>query len=208
MQRLQGWRLELARAGRHDPKLEWLNPAPSSLALGGQMFEQIIGQTPPIDAIFFCDDDLAQGALLAAARQHIEVPRQVAIAGFNDLTGSDQMIPPLTTVHTPRSEISAEAAAMLLKLMRGERCNRRRSTLDIRSRCVRAPEHRFRDRPWERSLRDPTAEATPPQPSPRRDRTATGSADFAACVPCARRPAPGQAARARIATRPRSGSDE
>lgn len=120
MQRLQGWRLELARAGRHDPKLEWLNPAPSSLGLGGQMFEQIAGQTPPIDAIFFCNDDLAQGALLAAARLHIAVPQRLAIAGFNDLTGSDQMIPPLTTVHTPRSEIGSEAAAMLLKLMRGE----------------------------------------------------------------------------------------
>jgi LacI family gluconate utilization system Gnt-I transcriptional repressor len=120
MQRLQGWRQELARAGRYDPKLEWLNPAPSSLALGGQMFEQIVGQTPPIDAIFFCNDDLAQGALLAAARRRIDVPKRVAIAGFNDLTGSDQMIPPLTTVRTPRSRIGAEAAAMLLKLMRGE----------------------------------------------------------------------------------------
>jgi DNA-binding LacI/PurR family transcriptional regulator len=62
----------------------------------------------------------AQGALLTAARKGIDVPKRIAIAGFNDLTGSDQMIPPLTTVHTPRSEIGAEAAAMLLKLMRGE----------------------------------------------------------------------------------------
>jgi LacI family gluconate utilization system Gnt-I transcriptional repressor len=43
----------------------------------------------------------------------------VAIAGFNDLTGSDQMIPPLTTVRTPRREIGAAAAAMLLDLIHG-----------------------------------------------------------------------------------------
>ncbi len=119
MQRLNGWRTTLAAGGLHAPTLEWLNPAPSSLALGAQMFEQIIGQSPRVDAIFFCNDDLAQGALLAAARRGVSVPGRIAIAGFNDLTGSDQMTPPLTTVHTPRREIGAEGAAMLLALMRG-----------------------------------------------------------------------------------------
>ena len=103
-----------------DPTLEWMNPAPSSMALGGLMFEQIMGQTPPIDAIFFCNDDLAQGALLAANRMKIPVPQRVAIVGFNDLRGSDLMLPPLTTVHTPLTRIGEESAAMLLKLMRQE----------------------------------------------------------------------------------------
>lgn len=120
MQRLDGWRRELEAAELYDAKLEWLNPAPSSLTLGGQMFEQIVAQTPPVDAIFFCNDDLAQGALLMAARQGIGVPKRVAIAGFNDLTGSDQMNPPLTTVRTPRGKLGEAAAAMLLALMRGE----------------------------------------------------------------------------------------
>jgi len=132
LQRLAGWRRELAAQGLHSPTLEWLNPAPSSLALGAQMFEQIVGQSPPVDAIFFCNDDLAQGALLAAARRGIAVPARVAIAGFNDLTGSDQMIPPLTTVHTPRSEIGAEGAKMLLALMRGEAVAQPRVDLGFR----------------------------------------------------------------------------
>lgn len=120
LQRLEGWRRTLAEAGLHTPTLEWLNPAPSSLALGGTMFEQILGQTPAVDAVFFCNDDLAQGALLAALRLGVPVPGRIAVAGFNDLTGSDQMQPPLTTVRTPRGEIGRAAAAMLLKLMRGE----------------------------------------------------------------------------------------
>ena len=107
-------------AGLHSPTLEWLNPAPSSLALGATMFEQIVSQAPPVDAVFFCNDDLAQGALLAALRMGIPVPQRVAVAGFNDLTGSDQMLPPLTTVRTPREEIGVAAADMLLALMRGE----------------------------------------------------------------------------------------
>jgi LacI family transcriptional regulator, gluconate utilization system Gnt-I transcriptional repressor len=120
LQRLQGWREAMAAAGLHRPTLEWLNPAPSSLALGGLMFEQILGQTPAVDAVFFCNDDLAQGALLAAQRLAVAVPGRIAVAGFNDLTGSEQMVPPLTTVRTPRADIGREAAAMLLALMRGE----------------------------------------------------------------------------------------
>jgi LacI family gluconate utilization system Gnt-I transcriptional repressor len=119
LQRLDGWRGELVARGLHAAALEWLNPAPSSIALGAQMFEQIVGGSPPVDAVFFCNDDLAQGALLAAARRGIAVPGQVAVVGFNDLTGSDQMIPPLTTVRTPRGEIGAAAAAMLLARVHG-----------------------------------------------------------------------------------------
>ncbi len=124
LQRLDGWRRALTAAGLHDARLEWSNPAPSSLALGGRMFEQIIGVKPAVDAIFFCNDDLAQGALLAALRHRIAVPKRVAIAGFNDLTGSDQMLPPLTTVRTPRAAMGHEAATMLLALMRGEAVRR------------------------------------------------------------------------------------
>lgn len=120
MQRLDGWREAMQAAGLYDARLEWLNPAPSSLALGGRLFEQIVAQVPPVDAVFFCNDDLAQGALLAAARMGIAVPSQVAVAGFNDLTGSDLTLPPLTTVRTPRAEIGRAASEMLLKLMRGE----------------------------------------------------------------------------------------
>ncbi len=120
LQRLEGWRRETRAAGLHTATLEWLNPVPSSISLGGTMFEQIVQQTPPVDAVFFCNDDLAQGALLAALRLGITVPQRVAVAGFNDLTGSDQMVPPLTTVRTPRAEIGTEAARMLLALMRGE----------------------------------------------------------------------------------------
>lgn len=118
--RLAGWRAELEAAGLYEPTLEWLNPAPSSPALGSRMFEQIISVKPAVDAIFFNNDDLAQGALLAALRLRVPVPKRVAVVGFNDLVGSDQTVPPLTTVRTPRAEIGDAAARMLLQLMRGQ----------------------------------------------------------------------------------------
>jgi LacI family transcriptional regulator, gluconate utilization system Gnt-I transcriptional repressor len=120
MQRAEGYRRCLREAGLYDPKLELLNPERSSLGLGGQLFEHMLKTYPDVDAIFFCNDDLAQGGLLAALRLGVKVPDTIAVAGFNDLNGSDQMLPPLTTVHTPRTEIGEQAARMLLQLMRRE----------------------------------------------------------------------------------------
>jgi LacI family transcriptional regulator, gluconate utilization system Gnt-I transcriptional repressor len=120
LQRLDGWRAVLQAQGLYEPVLEWRDPAPSSQALGARLFDQITATRPAVDAIFFCNDDLAQGALLAAARARIAVPKRVAVAGFNDLTGSDQTLPTLTTVRTPRAAVGTAAAGMLLQLMRGQ----------------------------------------------------------------------------------------
>ncbi len=120
MQRAEGYRRCLGEAGVYDADLEWLNPDSSSIGLGGHLFEEVLRRRPDVDAIFFCNDDLAQGGLLAALRLGVAVPARVAVAGFNDLTGSDQMLPPLTTVRTPRIEIGECAAQMLLRLMKRE----------------------------------------------------------------------------------------
>ena len=120
LQRLTGYRQVMQAAGLYDARLEILNTAGSSLALGAQLFEQIVRTQPAVDAIFFCNDDIAQGALLAATRLGIQVPGQIAIAGFNDLPGSAQMVPPLTTIRTPLRQIGTQAASMLLQLIRGE----------------------------------------------------------------------------------------
>ena len=119
LQRADGYRHALQQAGCHRPELEFLRAEPSSIALGARMLEDIMALPQPPEAIFFCNDDLAQGALLAALRLGIPVPRTVAIAGFNDLPGSDQMVPTLTSLRTPRGEIGSRAAAMLLRLMQG-----------------------------------------------------------------------------------------
>jgi len=120
MQRLDGWRKALKAAKLYDKALTYTNKSASSMALGGLMLEHILKNDPQVDAIFFCNDDLAQGALLATQRLKIKVPQQLAIAGFNDLTGSDLIGPGLTTIRTPRAEIGQAAAQMLLALMRQE----------------------------------------------------------------------------------------
>lgn len=120
MQRAAGWRTELEQQGLYSPELEILSPLPTSMALGAELLAQALQRSPDIDALFFCNDDIAQGALLEALRRGIPVPERVAIVGFNDLPGSDQMLPPLTTVRTPRGTIGAESAHMLLALIQGK----------------------------------------------------------------------------------------
>lgn len=120
MQRAEGYRRCLRAAGRYDPRLELLSPQPSSMRLGGELLQELLRTRPDVDAVFFCNDDLAQGGLLAAQRLGIAVPGQIAMAGFNDLAGSDQMPPPLTTVRTPRAAMGEAGARMLLTLMRGD----------------------------------------------------------------------------------------
>ncbi|MDO5693104.1 MAG: LacI family DNA-binding transcriptional regulator [Pseudomonadota bacterium] len=120
LQRREGWRQALAEAGVSSAGLSFEDARPSSMALGAEWLERIAGQHPGVDAIFFCNDDLAQGALLAARRLDIAVPKRLAVAGFNDLAGGDQFWPPLTTVRTPRRAIGETAATMLVQAMRGQ----------------------------------------------------------------------------------------
>ena len=120
LQRAAGWRSVLEQQGLYEPSLELLKPQPTSMALGAELLTQALQRHPDLDALFFCNDDIAQGALLEALRRGIPVPQRLAIAGFNDLPGSDQMLPPLTTVRTPRGAIGAESARMLLALIQGQ----------------------------------------------------------------------------------------
>jgi LacI family gluconate utilization system Gnt-I transcriptional repressor len=119
--RNRGYRDTLIRAGAYDSNRELLVPEPSSIGLGGVLLERMLQQAPDCDAIFFCNDDLAQGALFACQRMRIEVPSRLAIAGFNDLPASAHIVPSLTTVATPRFDVGVKSAQMLLGLIEGQK---------------------------------------------------------------------------------------
>ncbi|WP_247876287.1 LacI family DNA-binding transcriptional regulator [Azospirillum brasilense] len=113
-QRCDGWRQALRDAGRHDPALELMVPDATSVALGAELLKRALATHPDTDALFLCNDDLAQGALFQCARLGIPVPERLAVAGFNDLAGAAWTVPPLTTVATPRRAIGVEAARLLI----------------------------------------------------------------------------------------------
>lgn len=120
LQRAEGFRQALGEAGLYDPALELLVPQPSSIGLGGELFGQLLARHGDIDGIFFCNDDLAHGAIFQAQRQGIRVPEQVAMVGFNDLPASAHMVPRLTSIRTPLAAVGRHAAQALLDLLDGK----------------------------------------------------------------------------------------
>ncbi|MEG2046195.1 MAG: LacI family DNA-binding transcriptional regulator [Comamonas sp.] len=120
LQRAAGWRATLQQAGLYDRALEIMWPEPTSMAMGAELLKATLAMDATVDAIFFCNDDIAQGAAMEALRLGLDVPGRLAIVGFNDLPGSDQMIPPLTTIRSPRAQIGAESAQLLLQLLQGK----------------------------------------------------------------------------------------
>lgn len=119
LQRGQGFRRVLQEAGVDDPELQVMSPLPSSIGLGSELFMQLMERHPDVDGVFFCNDDLAQGAALEALRHGIAIPQRVSLIGFNDLPGSAHMVPRLTSIRTPREEVGQRAAQLLLGLIDG-----------------------------------------------------------------------------------------
>lgn len=120
IKRAEGYRAALREAGLYDPVREVLVPDPSTLALGAELVGRLLAGAPDCDAVFCCNDDLAHGAIFQCQRRGIQVPRQLAICGFNDLPASAWMNPSVTTVATPRYRIGYEAASMLKRVINGE----------------------------------------------------------------------------------------
>lgn len=71
-------------------------------------------------AIFAGSDLQALGVLEAARLQHVRVPSQLSLVGFDDLPLSTWTSPPLTTVRQPLAEMAATAVALVLSLGRDE----------------------------------------------------------------------------------------
>jgi LacI family transcriptional regulator len=65
-------------------------------------------------AIFASNDDMAAAVVSVAHRRHLDVPSELAVAGFDDTTLANTLWPPLTTVHQPVRALAAEALSLLI----------------------------------------------------------------------------------------------
>ena len=111
--RLAGYRDGLERAG--------LKEAPAYMVQGRFSFESGVGAMRQLlalrhrpTAVFAADDDMAIGAIWAAAEAGVSVPRDISICGFDDTMIATQVWPPLTTIHQPVREMGRRATQELL----------------------------------------------------------------------------------------------
>jgi LacI family transcriptional regulator len=72
-------------------------------------------------AIFASNDDMAAATVSVAHRRGLDVPRDIAIAGFDDVPLATTVWPELTTVRQPIADMSREAVRLLIEQIRGRR---------------------------------------------------------------------------------------
>ncbi|KAA0072141.1 LacI family DNA-binding transcriptional regulator [Rhodanobacter sp. T12-5] len=111
--RLAGYRDGLAHAGlKEDPA--YMVQGRFSFESGVAAMRQLLALPLRPTAVFAGDDDMAVGAIWAAAEAGVSIPREISICGFDDTTIATQVWPPLTTVHQPVREMGRRATQELL----------------------------------------------------------------------------------------------
>lgn len=112
--RARGWHALLAQAGiraRADRPGDW------TAAAGYAVGRELLSHLPT--AVFAANDHMALGVLRAFAEAGVEVPGQVSVVGFDDVTGADHYFPPLTTVRQDFTVLGRRAVAALLASIEG-----------------------------------------------------------------------------------------
>jgi len=111
--RLAGYRDGLARAGlKEDPA--YMVQGRFSFESGVAAMRLLLALPSRPTAVFAGDDDMAVGAIWAAAEAGVSIPRDISICGFDDTTIATQVWPPLTTIHQPVREMGRRATQELL----------------------------------------------------------------------------------------------
>jgi len=87
----------------------------NSFGSGEACAEKLLSRKQPPTAIFAANDDMGAGVIRAANRLGINMPGQLSVAGFDDITLSRQIDPTLTTIRQPLVRMAEKAVAMLIK---------------------------------------------------------------------------------------------
>lgn len=84
------------------------------LASGEREARRLLAGPDRPTALFAANDAMAAGALKAAAALGLSVPRDLALAGFDDSSIATLTTPALTSVRQPTAELARRAAALLI----------------------------------------------------------------------------------------------
>ena len=96
---------------------------------GYQTMEHWINTKEDITAVFCASDTIAMGALLAARKCGKDVPGDISVVGFDDLTFAEYTYPPLTTIRQPIFEKGKCAAELLINEIEDEHAERKKMNL-------------------------------------------------------------------------------
>jgi LacI family transcriptional regulator len=115
--RLLGYRRALRGAGLPRDEALVVHCGPT-LAEGLQAALQLLDRVPRPTAILGVNDLMAVAALRAAAERRLSVPRDLSVAGFDDIDLAAYLVPPLTTVRIESEEVGRQAAQLLFRRLK------------------------------------------------------------------------------------------
>ena len=85
-----------------------------SFNMGLTAAEEMLEKYPDVDGIVACNDMVAISAYKVLHKNHISVPDQVQIIGFDDIFLSTLLTPELTTITQPIKAIGTKAAELII----------------------------------------------------------------------------------------------
>ncbi|MGK9147841.1 LacI family transcriptional regulator [Plantibacter flavus] len=110
--RLVGWRAELAAAGLRDDLVEVGDFSPGD---GAEAMRRLLARGVPIDGLFAANDQMAAGAYTAIRDAGLTIPGDIAVVGYDDDLYGETAAPPLTTIAQSPVELGAEMARILVR---------------------------------------------------------------------------------------------
>jgi LacI family transcriptional regulator len=119
-QRLEGYRQALEQAGLpfDEDLVRYGNFDEES---GYAAVEALLALDLAPTALFVASDMVAMGALRALHDRGRQVPEEMAVVGFDDITAARFIIPALTTFHVPTFGLGWSAAELLVRIIEGDR---------------------------------------------------------------------------------------
>jgi DNA-binding LacI/PurR family transcriptional regulator len=114
-----------------------------SLSSGYKQMYNLFEAGARFTAAFVASDEVAMGAMAAARENGLNIPRDLALVGFDDLPMAYYMDPPLTTVHLPAIDLARQAIDMLLQTLKGKHLAKKQRILEthlvVRQSCGTKP---------------------------------------------------------------------
>lgn len=98
---------------------EYVRPGDFREGSGRRITAELLDLPEPPDAVFFGDNLMTLGGLEEIRARGLRIPRDVAIASFDDVTWFKHIDPPVTAIAQPAAEMGRHAVRLLLSRVNG-----------------------------------------------------------------------------------------
>lgn len=161
-ERLQGYSAALNEAGiRIEPELRI--EGTFSEASGYEAARILLSRSPRPTAIFASNDSMAIGALSALRDAGVQVPEEIALAGFDDIPIASYLTPTLTSVQVGIHQLGVKAIETVLHAVRNQNVHKKQqillpTALSLRESCGCANQQQMNKREKEVKIKGGTRE--------------------------------------------------